>query len=187
MCLLTFRQQVLVKSIVEVKPKRPRISETTSCSGVAHSVDAGSPSTSSRDMGSKSISTTGSPREVPATDTTKTQGGLLGLAYESEDDSDAELEETPKQRNSTGTSKVAQGLLVRGSLDANRLESLNDHSRSDVKLGGISWQKLRFFPFFFLLWGDRCSSTYYFLGFHSVFWTEEIKRDLEVWLQPMVW
>jgi hypothetical protein len=36
------------------------------------------------------------------------------------------------------TSKVAQGLLVRGSLDANRLESLNDHSRSDVKLGGIS-------------------------------------------------
>jgi len=132
------RQQVLVKSIVEVKPKRPRISETTSCSGVAHSVDAGSPSTSSRDMGSKSISTTGSPREVPATDTTKTQGGLLGLAYESEDDSDAELEETPMQRNSTGTSKVAQGLLVRGSLDANRLESLNDHSRSDVKLGGIS-------------------------------------------------
>lgn len=121
-----------------MKPKRPRISETTSCSEVAHSVDAGSPSTSSRDMGSKSISTTGTPREVPATDTTKTQGGLLGLAYESEDDSDAELEETPIQRNSTGTSKVAQGLLVRGSLDANRLESLNDHSRSDVKLGGIS-------------------------------------------------
>lgn len=139
MCLLTFRQRVLVKSIVEVKPKRPRISETTTCSGVAHSVDAGSPSTSSRDMGSKSISTTDTPsREVPATDTTKTQGGLLGLAYESEDDSDVELEETPIQRNSTGTSKVAQGLLVRGSLDANRLDSLNDHSRSDVKLGGIS-------------------------------------------------
>lgn len=139
MCLLTSRQRVLVKSIVEVKPKRPRISETTTCSGVAHSVDAGSPSTSSRDMGSKSISTTDTPsREVPATDTTKTQGGLLGLAYESEDDSDVELEETPIQRNSTGTSKVAQGLLVRGSLDANRLDSLNDHSRSDVKLGGIS-------------------------------------------------
>lgn len=122
-----------------MKPKRPRISETT-CSGVAHSVDAGSPSTSSQDMGSKNISTTGTPREVPGTETTKTRGGLLGLAYESEDDSDAELEEMPMQRNSTGTSKVAQGLLVRGSLDANRLEDLplNDHSRSDVKLGGIS-------------------------------------------------
>lgn len=88
--LITYRQQVLVKSIVKVKAERARSSEPSS------TLDSGKSSTSSQDSypQSTAIADTQSP-EAPTADTTKAQGGLLGLAYESEDDSDGEPEDIP--------------------------------------------------------------------------------------------
>ncbi|KAG0577364.1 hypothetical protein KC19_5G151100 [Ceratodon purpureus] len=84
------RQQVLVKSIVKVKAERPRSSEPST------TVDSGKSSTSSQDSYPQSTADIDTPsRELPTADTTKAQGGLLGLAYESEDDSDGESEDIP--------------------------------------------------------------------------------------------
>lgn len=83
------RQQVLVKSIVKVKAERPRSSEPVS------TLDSGKSSTSSQDSYPQSNADTQS-QEAPTADTTgKAQGGLLGLAYESEDDSDGGPEDIP--------------------------------------------------------------------------------------------
>lgn len=79
-----------MKSIVKVKAERLRSSEPS------FTVDSGKSSTSSQDSYPQSTANTNTPsRELPAADTTKAQGGLLGLAYESEDDSDGEPEGTP--------------------------------------------------------------------------------------------
>ncbi len=79
-----------MKNIVKVKAERPRSSEPPS------TVDSGKSSTSSQDSYSESTANTDTPSLEPLTaDTTKAQGGLLGLAYESEDDSDGEPEDTP--------------------------------------------------------------------------------------------
>uniref|UniRef100_A0A7I4F7F6 Uncharacterized protein n=1 Tax=Physcomitrium patens TaxID=3218 RepID=A0A7I4F7F6_PHYPA len=84
------RQQVLVKSIVKVKSDRPRSSE------LSFTVDSGKSSTSPQDSNAQSTANTNTPpRETLNADTTKSQGGLLGLAYDSEGDSDEESEETP--------------------------------------------------------------------------------------------
>ena len=81
---------MLVKSIVKVKAERPRSSEPSS------TADLGKSSTSSQDFYPQSSANIDAPSREPLTaDTTQPQGGLLGLAYESEDDSDGEPEDTP--------------------------------------------------------------------------------------------
>jgi len=88
------RQQVLVKSIVKVKAERPRSSEPSS------TLDSGKSSTSSQDSYPQTNADTQS-QEAPTADTTgKAQGGLLGLAYESEDDSDGDPEDIPAAKRS---------------------------------------------------------------------------------------
>jgi hypothetical protein len=76
------RQQVLVKSIVKVKADRPRSSEPPS------TLESTKLSTSSQE----SIPETQSAAAAPPAKAAAHQGGLLGLAYESEDDSDGEEE-----------------------------------------------------------------------------------------------
>ncbi|XP_073387508.1 uncharacterized protein [Physcomitrium patens] len=79
------RQQVLVKSIVKVKAERPRSSDPSVTVGSVKS------NTSSQDSNVQSTGNSNSPpEEILTADTTKTPGGLLGLAYESEEDSDEE-------------------------------------------------------------------------------------------------
>ncbi|CAK9881703.1 unnamed protein product, partial [Sphagnum jensenii] len=83
------RQQVLVKNILEVKPKR--------LTRVAHnSTDAGTPSTSSPVGEMTNKPDAGGASQEPAKVEAKVAtGGLLGLAYESEEDSDPEIEQVP--------------------------------------------------------------------------------------------
>jgi hypothetical protein len=84
-----FRQQVLVKNILEVKPKR--------LTRVAHNnTDAGTPSTSSPVGEMRNKPDAGGASQEPAKVEAKVAtGGLLGLAYESEEDSDPEIEQVP--------------------------------------------------------------------------------------------
>lgn len=83
------RQQVLVKNILEVKPKR--------LTRVAHNnTDAGTPSTSSPVGEMTNKPDAGGASQEPAKVEAKVAtGGLLGLAYESEEDSDPEIEQVP--------------------------------------------------------------------------------------------
>lgn len=74
-----YRQQVLVKSIVKVKADRPRSSEPPS------TLESTKLSTSSQESVPGTQSAAAPPAKAAAH-----QGGLLGLAYESEDDSDGE-------------------------------------------------------------------------------------------------
>lgn len=125
---------MLVKSIVEVKPKRLRCEEPSSRSGVARTTDAGTPSTSSREVEKNSGTSVPSHKPV-AVEFANALGGLLGLTYESEDDSETEQEESQAQHNISGTRKGAHGFSGRVTLEGNRLQnfSQNDHSQSDVK------------------------------------------------------
>lgn len=76
---------MLVKSIVKVKAERPRSSDPSVTVGSVKS------NTSSQDSNVQSTGNSNSPpEEILTADTTKTPGGLLGLAYESEEDSDEE-------------------------------------------------------------------------------------------------
>lgn len=79
------RQQVLVKSIVKVKADRPRSSEPPS------TLESTKLSTSSQESVPDTQSAAAAAPPPPAK-VAANQGGLLGLAYESEDDSDGEEE-----------------------------------------------------------------------------------------------